>query len=72
VHRIYLKELGEIQQLPLGVALMVRHYCVKKPKQWKKARYLLARTQQQIADTEAGLAIIEMIATIMGVVNLRT
>ncbi|MFM6481674.1 MAG: DUF4351 domain-containing protein, partial [Microcystis panniformis] len=31
----------------------------------EKARYLLARTQQQIADTEAGRAIIEMIATIM-------
>ncbi len=31
----------------------------------EKARYLLARTQQQIADAEAGRAIIEMIATIM-------
>ncbi len=31
----------------------------------EKARYLLARTQEQIADTEASRAIIEMIATIM-------
>jgi predicted transposase/invertase (TIGR01784 family) len=64
VHRIYLKELGEIQQLPLGVALMVLT-TVEETQAPEKARYLLARTQQQIADPEAGRAIIEMIATIM-------
>ncbi|NCR53618.1 MAG: Rpn family recombination-promoting nuclease/putative transposase [Microcystis aeruginosa L211-07] len=64
VHRIYLKELGEIQQLPLGVALMVLT-TVEETQAPEKARYLLARTQEQIADTEAGRAIIEMIATIM-------
>ncbi len=64
VHRIYLKELGEIQQLPLGVALMVLT-TVEETQAPEKARYLLARTQEQIADTEASRAIIEMIATIM-------
>ena len=64
MHRIYLKELGEIQQLPLGVALMVLT-TVEETQAPEKARYLLARTQQQIADAEAGRAIIEMIATIM-------
>ena len=59
-----LKELGEIQQLPLGVALMVLT-TVEETQAPEKARYLLARTQQQIADPEAGRAIIEMIATIM-------
>lgn len=64
VHRIYLNELGEIQQLPLGVALMVLT-TVEETQAPEKARYLLARTQDQIADPEAGRAIIEMIATIM-------
>ncbi|MFM6590033.1 MAG: DUF2887 domain-containing protein, partial [Microcystis panniformis] len=64
VHRVYLNELGEIQQLPLGVALMVLT-TVEETQASEKACYLLARTQQQIADTEAGRAIIEMIATIM-------
>jgi predicted transposase/invertase (TIGR01784 family) len=64
VHRIYLKELGEIQQLPLGVALMVLT-TVEETQAPEKARYLLARTQEQIVDTEASRAIIEMIATIM-------
>jgi predicted transposase/invertase (TIGR01784 family) len=64
VHRIYLNELGEIQQLPLGVALMVLT-TVEETQAPEKARYLLARTQEQIVDTEASRAIIEMIATIM-------
>jgi predicted transposase/invertase (TIGR01784 family) len=64
VHRVYLNELGEIQQLPLGVALMVLT-TVEETQAPEKARYLLARTQEQIADTEASRAIIEMIATIM-------
>jgi predicted transposase/invertase (TIGR01784 family) len=63
VHRIYLNELGEIQQLPLGVALMVLT-TVEETQAPEKARYLLARTQQQVVDTEASRAIIEMIATI--------
>ena len=64
VHRIYLNELGEIQQLPLGVALMVLT-TVEETQAPEKARYLLARTQEQIRDPEASRAIIEMIATIM-------
>jgi predicted transposase YdaD len=64
VHRIYLNELGAIQQLPLGLALMVLT-TVEDDRASSGARYLLARTQQQIPDPEASLAIIDMIATIM-------
>ena len=64
VHRVYLNELGEIQQLPLGVALMVLT-TVDEDQAPEEARSLLARTQQQILDPEASRAIIEMIATIM-------
>lgn len=64
VHRIYLNELGEIQQLPLGVALMVLT-TLEEAQAPAEARSLLARTQEQIADPEASRAIIEMIATIM-------
>ncbi len=64
VHRVYLNELGEIHQLPLGAALMVLT-TVEETQAPEKARYLLARTQEQIVDTEASRAIIEMIATIM-------
>jgi predicted transposase/invertase (TIGR01784 family) len=64
VHRVYLNELGEIQQLPLGVALMVLT-TVEKAQAPEEARSLLARTQQQIPDPKASRAIIEMIATIM-------
>jgi predicted transposase/invertase (TIGR01784 family) len=64
VHRIYLNELGKIQQLPLGVALMVLT-TVEETQAPEAARYLLARTQQQIRDPEASRAIMEMIGTIM-------
>lgn len=64
VHRVYLNELGAIQQLPLGVALMVLT-TVEEAQAPDEARYLLARTQQQIPDPEASRAIIELIATIM-------
>ena len=64
VHRVYLNELGEIQQLPLGVALMVLT-TLEEAQAAEAARYLLARTQQQIPDPEASRAIIEMISTIM-------
>jgi len=39
VHRIYLKELGEIQQLPLGVAVMVLT-TVEETQAAEEARYL--------------------------------
>lgn len=64
VHRVYLDELGEIRQLPLGIALMVLTI-VEEEQAPEEARYLLARTQQQIPEPEASCAIIEMIATIM-------
>jgi len=64
VHRVYLNELGEIQQLPLGVALMVLT-TLEEEQAPEEARALLARTQQEIPEPEASRAIIEMIATIM-------
>jgi predicted transposase YdaD len=39
VHRVYLNELGEIQQLPLGVALMVLT-TVEETQAPEKARYI--------------------------------
>lgn len=64
VHRVYLNELGEIQQLPLGVALLVLT-TIEGEQAPAEARNLLARTQQQMLAPEASYAIIEMIATIM-------
>ncbi|MFM7714587.1 MAG: Rpn family recombination-promoting nuclease/putative transposase, partial [Microcystis sp.] len=64
VHRVYLNELGEIQQLPLGIALMVLT-TVEEVQAQEAARYLLARTQQEILDPEASRNIREMIGTIM-------
>ena len=62
VHRVYLNELGEIQQLPLGVALMVLT-TLEEEQAPEEARALLVRTQQEIPEPEASRAIIEMIAT---------
>jgi len=64
MHRIYLDELGDVRQLPLGVALMVLTI-VKAPKAPEAARYLLAKAQQELTDPRASRAIIEMLTTIM-------
>ncbi|MFB2879921.1 Rpn family recombination-promoting nuclease/putative transposase [Floridanema aerugineum] len=64
VHRVYLNELGEIRQLPLGIALMVLTI-VEEEQAPEEARYLLARTQQEVSEPEASRAIINTIATIM-------
>lgn len=64
VHRVYLNELGEIRQLPLGIALMVLTI-VEEEQAPEEARYLLARTQQEITQPERSRAIIDTIATIM-------
>jgi predicted transposase/invertase (TIGR01784 family) len=63
VHRIYLDELGEIDQLPLGVAVMVLT-TLQDNQAAAAARNLLARSDQELA-VEASRAIIEMITTIM-------
>jgi len=72
VHRVYLDEVGEIRQLPLGIALMVLT-TVDEAEAPEEARYLLARSRS-VSSGESGQAgqsatvsraIMEMIATIM-------
>lgn len=64
VHRVYLNELGEIRQLPLGIALMVLTI-VEEEQAPEEARYLLTRAQQEVSEPEASRGIINTIATIM-------
>ena len=63
VHRVYLNELGNIRSLPLWVALMVLT-TVEESRAPEEARYLLARTRQEVPST-SNHAIIEMVTTIM-------
>lgn len=63
VHRVYLDELGEIQDLPLWVALMV--LTVISPEQAPTAaRELLTRAEQK-APAKTSRAIIDMVVTII-------
>jgi predicted transposase/invertase (TIGR01784 family) len=64
VHRIYLDELGDIRELPLEVALM-QLTMVSEAEAPEAARYLLARTQQEVSEPQTNRAIIEMIKTIV-------
>ncbi|MFM6039664.1 MAG: Rpn family recombination-promoting nuclease/putative transposase [Sphaerospermopsis kisseleviana] len=61
VHRIYLDELGDIQQLPLWVGLMVLT-TLKESEAPAAARNLLTRSNQESSSKEM---ILEMITTIM-------
>jgi predicted transposase/invertase (TIGR01784 family) len=63
VHRVYLDELGEIQELPLWVGLMVLT-TTEESEAPETARYLLARSSQEVG-AELSSAIIEIITTIM-------
>lgn len=63
-HRIYLNELGDIRELPLGLALM-RLTIETSKKAPEAARYLLARSNNEIRDPQANRAIMEMLTTIM-------
>lgn len=63
VHRVYLNELGEMAQLPLGVALMVLT-TLQENQAALEARNLLLRSQQELP-TQMSRAIMEMITTIM-------
>ncbi|WP_199313743.1 Rpn family recombination-promoting nuclease/putative transposase [Leptolyngbya sp. FACHB-671] len=63
VHRVYLDELGDIQQLPLWVALMVLT-TVDEEQAPETARYLLDRTWQEVPSSTRQ-PIIEIITTIM-------
>ena len=59
VHRVYLDELGDIRDLPLWVALMVLT-TVDEDQAPAQARYLLARTREEVPSTSSR-AIIEML-----------
>jgi predicted transposase/invertase (TIGR01784 family) len=61
IHRIYLDELGDIQQLPVWVGLMVLT-TLKESQAPAAARYLLTRSNQENSSNEM---ILEMITTIM-------
>jgi predicted transposase/invertase (TIGR01784 family) len=63
VHRIYLDELGDIRSLPVWVALMVLT-TIEENRATEEARYLLARTQQEVPQPE-NRAIIDLLTTIM-------
>ncbi|MBD2627348.1 Rpn family recombination-promoting nuclease/putative transposase [Trichormus variabilis] len=64
VHRVYLDELGEIEQLPLDVALLVLT-TLKEDKAPAAARYLVNRCQQELQEAADSRAIMEIITTIM-------
>jgi predicted transposase/invertase (TIGR01784 family) len=64
VHLIYLDELGEIAQLPLGVALMVLTI-VDEDEAPAAARMLLDRTGQESTTSGVARGIIDLIGTIM-------
>jgi len=63
-HRIYLNELGDIRELPLGLALM-RLTIETSKNAPEAARYLSARSNNEIRDPQANRATIEMLTTIM-------
>lgn len=63
VHRVYLSELGEIRQLPIGVALMVLT-TLEEEASLTEAQHLLTRSHQE-SDPEASRAIIELVTTII-------
>jgi predicted transposase/invertase (TIGR01784 family) len=64
VHRIYLKELGPIETLPLGVAAMVLTI-VKESEAPEKARMLLRRASQEVSSLPIRQGIIEVVNTII-------
>ena len=63
-HRIYLNELGDIRELPMGLALM--RLTIEPPKKApESARYLLERSKTEVIDPQANRAIMEMLTSIM-------
>jgi predicted transposase/invertase (TIGR01784 family) len=64
VHRIYLNELGKIEELPLGVAAMVLTV-VKESEAPEQARMLIGRANQEVASLPLRQGIIEMVSTII-------
>jgi predicted transposase/invertase (TIGR01784 family) len=59
-HRIYLDELGDIRQSPLGIALMVLTILTEEEAPIE-ARYLLERVQQEVPSSETSRDIIDTI-----------
>jgi predicted transposase/invertase (TIGR01784 family) len=64
VHRIYLKELGAIETLPLGVAAMVLTI-VTESEAPEKARMLIRRATQEVSSLPVRQGIMEVINTII-------
>jgi predicted transposase/invertase (TIGR01784 family) len=64
VHLVFLDELGEIAELPMGVALMVLT-TVDEDAAPAAARMLLSRTEQETTTPEVARGIIDLIGTIM-------
>ena len=64
VHRVYLDELGEFEQLPLDVSLLVLT-TLKQNKAPAAARYLISRCQQELPEPTARRGIMEIITTII-------
>jgi predicted transposase/invertase (TIGR01784 family) len=64
VHRIYLDELGAIEDLPLGVASMVLTITAEREAP-EKARMLIERVKQEVAQLSEQQGIIEMVSKIM-------
>lgn len=64
VHRIYLNELGAIEELPLGVAAMVLTI-EDKATAPDKARLLLQRVDQALTNLPVKQGIMEMVSTII-------
>ena len=64
VHRVYLDELGEFEELPLDVSLLVLT-TLKQNKAPVAARYLINRCQQELQEPAARRGIMEIITTII-------
>lgn len=64
VNRVYLEELGNIRQLPLGLALLVLATLTNQAAP-AEARYILERTQTEVTDPTVSPFIIEMVTTII-------
>lgn len=64
VERIYLKELGPIEELPINIALMVLTTLTQR-KTPAAARRILERSEQEVDESSQRRAIIEMVGTIV-------
>jgi predicted transposase/invertase (TIGR01784 family) len=64
VHRVYLDELGEFEELPLDVSLLVLT-TLKQNKAPAAARYLINRCQQELQEPTTRRGIMEIITTII-------